>query len=151
VPASADQPITAVDVSTKTLELLDPTKGRVLARLPLRGGTSGEITQIATTRAELLWIGGVSYAVQATGASFLWTRATPSAPTVTPQPSSAQSPTDLTHALIAVTDPLGLVLLRPGTGKTAQTFPVPTPPPGSLAYPFGPGFLLSGRSTTVYR
>jgi hypothetical protein len=153
VPASADQLVSAVDTTANELEVLDVTKGSMLGRLPLQGGASGEPTHVSTARAELLWIGGVTYSVELTGADFFWSTETSGPPTVTALPGSGDGAVDLTGASLAVygaSGAPGIALLAPGTGKVAHTFPVDAAP-RSLAYPFGSGFVIAGTATAVYQ
>jgi hypothetical protein len=151
LPASADQLISAIDVTANRLDVLDVTKGSTLGKLSLQGTASGAITQIPTAHAELLWIGGVTYSVELTGADFFWATPTTAPPTVVPLPGMLEGTTDLHQSAVSVADTTGIVQLDPGTGRVRKTFPVAAPPTGSLAYPFGSGFVVSGSGTTVYR
>lgn len=153
VPASADQLISAVDPATDELKVLDVTKGASLATLPLRAAPAGpgSIVAVATARAELLWIEGITYSVQLTGAAFFWVTSTAGPPTVTPLPGRPANTTDLSESTLAVAGPGAITLLDPGTGRTTRTFPVPVPEAPSTAYPFGTGFVLAGPTTAVYQ
>jgi hypothetical protein len=153
VPASADQLISAVDVTAGQLQVLTLAKGDTTARLTLTGGVSSTtgMTGVPTDRAELLWIAGTTYAVPSDGLSFLWTAATATPPTVTPRVNKPGVTPELTGASVAVGDPTGIVQLDPDTGKPTRTFAVPVPTTGSLVYPFGTGFVVAGASTTAFR
>lgn len=143
VPASADQILTAVDRTANKLEILAPRDGSVRATLPLRAGPPDtQVTQVATSQSELVWIDGVTYALGLSDDRLLWTRLTRGAPTsVTPS------------TLITVADSGGgLVLLDPSTGTTTRTFPEAAPvTTGARAYQFGSGFVVAEGATTVYR
>ena len=153
VPASADQLISAVDPVTGQLQVLALRKGRTLYRHGLQGQviSSEPIVALASDHAELLWIAGTTYAVGLTGADVLWTTPTPVPPTLTALLATPGGTPTLRSSTVAVANSDGIVLLAPGTGKPARSFPVGPPPAASLVYPFGTGFVLAGASTTVYR
>jgi outer membrane protein assembly factor BamB len=151
VPASADQLISALDPSTGRLQVLAAAKGKTLTRLDLhrRAASTGAITAVASDRAELLWIAGMTYAVAVTDAKVLWTRPAATAPTII-QPAQPAIPPVLGRSTVAVANPAGIQLLDTSTGKPTRTFPVAVPA-DSRAHRFGSGFVLTGSSTTVYR
>ncbi|MCU1655966.1 MAG: uncharacterized protein JWO57_622 [Pseudonocardiales bacterium] len=151
VPASADQLISAVDPATNELRVLDVTKGTLLHRLSLRGTATGDIAQVATARAELLWISGYTYSVELTGADFFWMASTPGPPSVTPLPGAPAGSNDLNQSSVTAAGSGAIVLLDPGTGKVTRTFSVGAIPAGSRVYSFGPGFVVAGDATAVYR
>jgi hypothetical protein len=150
LPASADQLISAIDTSTHELRVLDAAKGTLRGRLALQRGAIGPtIAQVATARAELLWIDGVTYSVELTGADYLWATATTGPPTVTSLPGAPAGTTDLSQSELAAAVPGGVALLDPNTGKASASFPVAAPA-GSRAYPFSSGFVVAGSTTAVY-
>lgn len=149
VPASADQLISAVDTSAHELQVLDVAKGAIKARLALQGGAVSTVVQQATARAELLWVGGVTYAVDVAGSDFTWVAATAGPPVVTARPGATDGGTDLARSTVAVVDQAGIVLLDPATGRVTRTYPAGAAA-GGRAYPLGSGFVLAGASTAVY-
>lgn len=152
VPATADQLISAVDTTAGQLQVLSLAKGVTVARQSLTGGASTAGMAASTTdRAELLWIAGTTYAIDFDGTNVLWTAATPTLPTVTARASQPAVAPELNTATLAVIGPAGITLLDPLTGLPTRTFPVAAPRAGSLAYPFGTGFVVAGPSTTGYR
>jgi outer membrane protein assembly factor BamB len=153
VPASADQLISAVDTTANRLDVLDVTKGSTLGKLALHGtGTGpGPVAQLATTHAELLWIGGVTYSVELTGADFFWAAPTSGPPTVTPlAPTSLPDLNQSFVAVAGVSGSAGAALLEPGTGKVRTSFAVDAPA-DALVYPFGSGFIVAGSTTKAFR
>jgi outer membrane protein assembly factor BamB len=152
VPASADGLISAVDLATGRLQVLSPDKGRTLSRLGRQGQLTAADNSTAqeTDRAELLWLAGTTYAVERSGARFLWTAATPGPPTVTQLAAPPGGIPQLRLSIIAAAGSGGISLLDPSTGTVTRNVPVGGPPPGSRAYPLGTGFVVAGPSTTVY-
>jgi hypothetical protein len=151
-PVSADQVVSVADARARTLVILDSTKGTTLSRLTLTGASStANIAQLATARAELIWIGGVSYSVELTGADFFWSHPTAGPPTATPQPGSLTKPVDLNEAIVLAPTIDGVDSLAPGTGAVLQHYPVGAPAQGSGVYPIGTGFVVAGGQTVVYQ
>lgn len=151
-PASADTLISAVEPGGRTLTVLDSIKGETLSTLTLAEPAGDTVVARSAARAELLWTGGVAYAVQLTGADFFWTSHTAGPPTVTnPQPDQEPSIATELVAVAGSSERAGLALLDPGTGQVRQGFAVAPPAPGSLVFPFGSGFLVAGPNTQVYR
>ena len=106
---------------------------------------------MATTTADLVQIGGITYAIDFAAHSPKWQVATAQLPTVTSAAGNASSPPDLSTAVVAVATPAGVDLLDGTTGRVARTVAMTSVPAGSSAYPLGSGFVLSGPSTEVYR
>ena len=153
IPVSADRVISALDPTAGQLRAFDVTKGTSLASRAVQGGVASTqgIAAVAGAGSELVWIAGVTYNVKPDGTDFLWAVPTPTLPTVTAPSQDSGSTPDLLASTLAVGAPGGIALLDPVTGQTARTFSVSAPPPGSLVYPFGTGFVLAGVRTTVYR
>lgn len=152
VPVSADQVISASDPSASTLTTFDAKKGSTLASLQLSGSSSpGAVAQINTATAELVWIGGVTYAIQTSGSDFLWKAPSTGAPTVTPLPGSATLPPDLAQSTVLVASTDGVDALDGQTGTVKHKYAVAVPAAGSSAYPVSSGFVVAGPSTALYR
>ncbi len=153
VPFAADAFVGALDPATHELVRYDPANGKVLGRLALtpRPPAGGTVQQSAAQDAELAWIGGTTYTINATGTAMLWSARTSTVPTVTSSVPTSGAP-QLASSVVLVAGPAGVDLLDARTGKVAQTLPTSSAPAaGSLAYPVGTGFVLAGASTTVYR
>ncbi|MDT4894601.1 MAG: hypothetical protein QOE97_3636 [Pseudonocardiales bacterium] len=155
VPVSADQLISAADPRTNQLQVLDKTKGSALGMLQLAGSapTPAAISRLATTRAELIWVGGVAYSVELTGADLFWRTVAIGPPTATAKGGDASAPVDLNDAVLLVPTQQGVDAVNGGTGTPSAQYPVPSPRPGSSAYPYGSGFVVAGPGspTVVYR
>lgn len=154
VPASADQLVSAVDPTTGRLVVLNPDKGTVQTTRALTPAPSAvdAVSASPTVNAELLWVGGVTYAVRTSDSVVMWASRTLSPPTVTAtDAASVVGLPDLTQAVLAAPTSNGLTLLHTRSGRPSRNFAVPPPPPGSTAYPYGTGFLVAGPTTTVYR
>jgi hypothetical protein len=148
-PVSADRVISAAEPGSERLTVLDATEGRTEAVLELDAPAAGSPVAIETARAELLWLGGVTYSIEQTGSDFVWHAATASAPTVTGTNGSPAP--DLSAAEVAVAGPGGITLLDPLTGGVSRSFPESRAPSSSRVYPYGSGFLVAGSSTVAYR
>ena len=152
-PVSADQLVSAVDSAGHTLTSYSADKGKIVAQLVLTGGAVNPDTTSAqaTADAELIWLGGVTYSVATTGATFNWHAATTGPATF----SNAQGTSDPTVAL-----PSALVLAPAGghvtsfsgrDGTVKSTFSVPVAGAGATVYPVGTGFVVAGTGTAVYQ
>lgn len=144
VPASADQVLSAVDPSGRTLHYFDPAKGTRTHTLPLRPRTAdlGSITALATADAEILWVGGRSYALRQESTKPVWSVATVSPPTIVSTTGDAVPP--LATARVTVPYAHGITVLDGSDGRVSAHYAVPAPPVGSLVYALGTGFLVSG-------
>jgi hypothetical protein len=156
VPASADQVISAVDPSTGKLMVLDATKGTTRTSLNLSGPTASlaTLTAIDTQDLELIWIDGVTYALNQVDGSLAWSASTASPPTVTATTTDGGATVttpDLAQSIFAAPSASGIALLDPSSGQPERTLTVPAPPAGSSVYPLGDGFVVAGSSTAVYR
>jgi hypothetical protein len=149
-PASAGKVISAVDPSARTLDVLDPGSGATNYHVPLGGAPSPDLNSIATsetTTAQLVWIGGRTYAVRPDASSAEWAVPTAAPPTVAS--TTGEDTPDLGTARIAVPTSGGIELLSGDTGRRAQQFTVAPPPPGSVVYSLGNGFVVSSDSGIV--
>jgi hypothetical protein len=152
VPVSADQVISATDQTASELTVFVAKRGTTVASLPLQGATSaGAVAQVNTATAELVWVGGVTYAVQTSGTDFLWKAESAGAPTVTPLPGSLTTPPDLGQSSVFVPAADGVDSLDPQTGTVKQHYSVPSPGTGSRVYPLASGFVVAGSATALYR
>lgn len=152
MPASADGVVSAVDAAANRLDVLDVTKGARLSSLALSGApaVAGAISQTSTARAEVLWIGGRTYALELTGTAFFWSTATSGPPTVTGAPGTDTAAVDLTDATVLAPIADGVAALDGGTGRPTHVYRLGRPPTGAIAQPVGDGFVLAGSQTAVY-
>jgi hypothetical protein len=152
VPVSASALITALNPDATTLTVLDAAAGKTLHTVAL--GAAQPSQTVAALRhadafdAELLWLGGISYALPTPGVAFSWTAATTTLPSLTA--SSGTPSASLTGALLTVPSATGISSLDPRTGKLAASYAV-TASGTPAVYPYGTGFLVAGTTTTVYR
>lgn len=151
VPTAAGHSLAARDPSGSTLSILDIKTGKATTRLPLTGrpGSSAPAGFASTYDGDLIWLDGRTYALRAAATSFAWQTDTASIPTVT-DPAGTSSPT-LAAARLAVPASTGIVELDGTNGRAHATYAVGAAPAGSLAFPFGTGFVVAGPTTTVYR
>lgn len=147
VPASADLTVSAVAGSS--LQLLDAKSGKSTAAVPLVNvpAHAGEITSVATSDGDVVWVAGEAYALRAGTAAAVWHRQTLSAPVVMTQ-SNGTSPA-LADARITVATDTGIAILDGNTGKVSRRFAVQAPAAGSEVYSLGTGFLVAGSAGIV--
>ena len=149
IPLSAGGVLTAFDPASNAIDILAPATGNVRATLPppaaglsrsRRPITSG-IADLAVRQADLVWIGGLTYALATSTDRLLWTRPTRALPTA------------LTSGhLVAAPDAAGVALLDPNTGRVRQHFAIASGGPDAVrAYRLGSGFVIAGSATTVFR
>lgn len=149
VPVSADALTAALDPTRGTLSVLDPNRGSLLRTVTLSPAptASSPITAVATDRAELVTIAGVTYAVDPARTRPLWAVPTRTAPTVTS--TSSDGSLGLTTARITVTGNDAVSVLDGNDGTVRRTFAAAAVPADSRAYPLGTGFVVSGATGTV--
>ena len=149
VPVSADQVMSSVDPDGRTLHYYDPAKGTRIALMPLQPRTPelGDITAIATSDAEIIWVSGRSYAVHAASSSPVWAVATIGAPTVAS--TTREVVPSLSTARITVPYAGGITVLDGNDGSVISHYTVAGPPPGSLVYSLGAGFLVTDPAGMV--
>jgi hypothetical protein len=145
VPVDAGQNIAARDANG-VLHLLSAGKGKEYGSFRVSGPTQPFAVTEATD-ADLIWMGGRTYALRTGASRPAWETHTDSVPTTTGSDGLA---TTLGQSRLPVAIGSGIAQLNPGTGRPDQTFPVGTQPAGSLVYPFGTGFLVTGSRTAVY-
>jgi PQQ-like domain len=154
-PASADSVISAFTPDSHTLQVFDPDKGKVTNNLALSPAPQAisTVTATPTSDRELIWAGGVSYAIRVSPtAALLWQQSTPVTPTVTStDPKAIVGLPDVLSSIVAVPGSGGVAVLDRDTGRAERVVPVPGISPGQVAYPFGAGFVLAGPATAVYR
>ena len=147
VPASADRAVSALSPDGTTLLMLSADKGAVRARLPLSGGT-GPAVATATSDGDLVYFGGITYALGADTRRLVWQAETAAAPTVSSKNGILP---DLPFARLTVPSSTGIATLDPTDGSVRQRFAVPAPAAGSRVFPFGSGFVVAGPQTVLYR
>ncbi|TAM91449.1 MAG: hypothetical protein EPN43_04240 [Jatrophihabitans sp.] len=146
-PACADGVICAVRPGTERLALFDVASGKELAPLPLSTPAGATAQVSAYDHGDLVWTGGVTYAVRESGSGYLWTAPTPVLPTVSAL--SGQQPPALSGAVIAVPGGDGVQMLSPDTGAVTRTVAVPGASGATTVAVLGHGLLVSGPSGTV--
>ena len=152
IPVAADSFIGALDPGTGQLITYDAAKGKVAARTTLQPTptATANISQVAASQAELVWIGGTVYALDTSGTQ-TWSAPADALPTLTSPNTSAVTP-DLGNAVVLVPTSSGVAALDGNTGKSSAQYPVPAPPKGSQIFPLGRGFLVAApTSTAVYQ
>jgi outer membrane protein assembly factor BamB len=152
VPTVADLVVGARAPAGGSLHLLDQATGKPGAVLPLAGRSDSAAHSAVTSLSDgdLIWIGGRTYALRTSADRFAWQAATRAVPTATDAGNPVVSPS-LDSAELAVPTATGLALLNPADGRPSRSFDVTTAPRGSLAVPFGTGFLIAGPDTVRYR
>ena len=154
IPLSAETTAIALNPSTGQLVSYDLTRGSVRSRTPLspRPVAAAPVSQLATTTAELIQIGGTTYTVTPTGTAVLWTASTRGLPTVTvPAGTPDLGPPTFAGALVLAPSARGVVRLDARSGSVLRTFAVPVPSSGSRVFPMGTGFVVAGSTTQVYQ
>lgn len=151
LPVSADQLVSAVDTSGRTLTSYTADKGKIAAQLELAGGAIDPDTTVAqaTADAELIWLGGVTYSVTPAGTAFNWHAATTGPATVSSQQGTADPTVALTSAIVLAAAGGDVTSFNGRTGSVKTTYPVPAT--AATAYPVGTGFLVAGGQTAVYQ
>jgi hypothetical protein len=151
LPVSADAVVSAISADRTAVHLFDVDDGKPLGGVQLRPQPTSirSSVPIETEGAELIWLGGVCYALAPGSAQPLWTARTASPPTVTS--TTADGALELSSARVAVPGSSGIALIDGLDGSIRRAYPVPTPPEGSEIYPLDTGFLVAGRSTIMYR
>jgi hypothetical protein len=146
VPTSAGATITARDPAGATLTSFNAKTGKAGARLALDGPSgSGAGSAVTTgTDADLIWIGRHTYALRSGDTSFVWRTDSTGVPTT-------QSTTVLHGTALLAPTSSGAVALDPGKGTVSASYPIAAPATGSTVVPLGPGLLVAGTSTVVYR
>jgi hypothetical protein len=149
VPVSADDVLSAVDRSGEALRVLDPETGKQTAQIQLSPpATRPEDTAaFDTDSAEIIWISGQTYALPPNASTPQWQTASDSPPVV--MGSSAESTPNLGTARITVPLADGIGILDGNDGQVIQHFSVPAPPPDSVVYSLGTGFLVAAPSGIV--
>lgn len=148
IPVSADQLVSALNTTTRSLDMNESTTGapRGTVTLDPAPATLTDPIVSATVDTEIIWIGGVTYAVNATSRQLTWAVPTPGAPTV--ESSTIGVTASLDTARITAPGSPGVRILDGNTGHTAQQFALPIPR-DSIVYSLGTGFLVSSATGTV--
>ncbi len=151
VPVSADSVISALNTSTRQLSEYRVDNGKPITAVRLAGSPSSAAGSVAhaTSDAQLIWLGGVTYALSAGRPTPIWATPTVSAPTVL-APSGDGA--DLATGRFTVATASGAAVLDGTTGRASVTSGVAAPPRGSLVYPLGQGYLVAApHSVSAYR
>ncbi|HJQ42292.1 MAG TPA: PQQ-binding-like beta-propeller repeat protein [Jatrophihabitantaceae bacterium] len=151
LPVSADKVISAADPAFNSLQTHDAKTGRTTDELRLPGTTpsSDAIAAVALDDAELIWIGGATYAVPNTGDRLAWSLPTSGPPVVVP--SESDTAPQLATAVLLVPTATGVGSVAAQSGKVSQQYAVEAPPPGSGVFPFSSGFIVAGSAMVAYR
>jgi hypothetical protein len=144
-PVDAGQSVAARD-SSGVLHLLSEDKGKQYGSFRTTGPTDPFAVTEATD-ADLIWIGGRTYALRTGADGPAWSQRTGSVPTTVGGDGFA---TTLDESRLPVPIGSGITQLDPKTGRPTRTFDVGAQPTGSLVYPLGAGFLVAGSRTTVF-
>jgi hypothetical protein len=149
IPAAVDDFVAALNTTTHGLDMLDPTTGAARGSLTLNPAPATLTNPIAinTLTTEVMWIGGIAYAINSTSRHLTWATSTPSPPTVESDTEGVTASIDT--ARITVPGPPGVRILDGNTGHTAQQFTLPVPAQNTTAYSLGTGFLISSAAGTV--
>jgi PQQ-like domain len=144
VPVSADNAL--VSAATRAggrLQVFTSDKGRVERSIPLTPATSafGPITAYETDTAEVVWLGGMSYAVASDTHKTLWRVDSGGPPTVV-STTNVATPT-LATARIVVPTNSGVATVDGNDGQLIQNYVLPAPQSNSVVYSLGNGFLVT--------
>lgn len=148
IPVCADQLIAAVNTTTHALDMLDSATGGARGSLTLDPAPAAIEPSLATdtVSTEVIWMGGVTYAVNATSRELTWAVRTSGPTTVETDTEGVTA--SIETARITVPGPPGIDILDGNDGHTAQRFALPVPRT-SLVYSLGTGFLVSTDSGTI--
>jgi hypothetical protein len=149
IPVSADDLVAALNTTTHALDVLQSTTGAAQGSVTLNPAPSTLTNPVATytLTTELIWLGGISYAVNSTSGKLTWAVATPSTPTVESDTEGVTASIDT--ARITAPGAPGIRILDGNTGRTAQQFALPVPAQNTTVYSLGTGFLASSAAGTV--
>jgi hypothetical protein len=147
-PVSADDVISSVGRHGQTLFVHDANTGARTHRLDLlEPATPGQpVSATATDTAEVIWVGGVVYALPPDSSTPLWNHVSPSPPVVAS--GFTENAVTLATARITVATAAGIGLLDGNDGSVQKDLPVSSPTQGALIYSAGTGFLVA-RSTGI--
>lgn len=155
VPVSADAVIAAASRTGTSLSELSLLDGKLTRTVAMTGSSprSEEVDAYATLHDEFLWVGGVSYVLDAATGAPVFSVASTGPLTVTASSGTNASNIDLPGARILAANGQGVAVIDPGSGQATTTFPVPAPVAGASAYAVGTGFLIAGPvgPTSVYQ
>lgn len=149
VPVSADRVLSAINRTTRQLEQYRADNGKPLATValsPLPSSLAG-IVAIDTADAQVVWIGGVTYALNTGRSEPHWATPTAAPPTIVSTTDNA-TPV-LSTARVSVPTSTGIAVLDGNDGHPALRLAVAAPSARSLVYPLGTGYLVRTDSGTV--
>lgn len=149
IPASADDLVAALNTTTHQLDMLEQTTGAARGSLTLdpAPATIDGPVPLYTLSTEVIWVGGVSYAINSTSRTLTWAAREPSPPTIESATEGVLPSIDT--ARITAPGAPGVRIVDGNTGNTAQQFALPVPARGTTVYSLGAGFLVSSAAGTV--
>ncbi|WP_375476813.1 PQQ-binding-like beta-propeller repeat protein [uncultured Jatrophihabitans sp.] len=153
VPVSADVVVAAIDPTSRQLVRYLIASGRPGAPVTLSPAPAsiGPVEATGTVDADIVWVGGVAYALGAAKSQPLWARATASPPGIVATDGDTIPQRAATRIVAASAQ--GATVLDGGTGRVLHAYPLPAAPAGVAGgYPLGSGFLVFGPGgTAAYR
>ena len=134
VPVSAGLVVSAGNPATHALTeyRVDAAEPITTLRLSAAATSFTDSTALETAEAQVIWVGGVTYALSAGQPTPIWSAATVAPPTIV---STTDTTAALSTARISVATATGLAVLDGNTGATTLRFTVPAPPAGSIVQP----------------
>ena len=152
VPVSADVVISALNRTTRTLDVYDSTSPKTTARLRLQPAPTSltDVESVATSGNVLVWDAGVTYAI-GSDARVEWKRRSVGPPTLLPL-TPTELPAQLATARLSLPVTGAVLTLSPEDGRVVVRSRGAAPPPAGRATPIGSGYLVAGQSgCAVYR
>jgi hypothetical protein len=150
IPVSADSVVSALNRTTRALDVLDAHSGApsTQVRLVPTPQRLGGIVTTPTSAGELVWISGVTYAL-GTDDKPAWTLTSSGPPTVLGA-TSTEWPAQAATARVTLTAAGGTVLTVDAvTGRTTRRSRGASTTPGGTAQPLGSGFLVVNEGGCV--
>jgi hypothetical protein len=153
VPVTASGSVTALEPRTQRLVLLASATGRTTGTLALQPGRDQLESTATASDADLIRIGGTTYALRSGATKFTWHARTGGPPTVSPPVTDPEpdSPTSLDAARLFVADGRTAERFNARSGVVVQRYPLlPATAGTSRVYPLGTGLLAAGATTAYY-
>jgi hypothetical protein len=149
VPVSADQVISSVGPHGRALFVHDQSTGARTHRVELVAPASpnGAVAATATDLAELIWVGGVIYALPPDSSTALWDLVSSAAPVVVS--TQADNQLALATARITVPTSAGIGVIDGNDGTVADELPVSSASTAAAVYSAGAGFLVVSQSGII--
>jgi hypothetical protein len=155
VPVSAGPVVTALNRTTRALDVLDTAHGTPSGSIAVTPAPASltAISAVPTTQSVLVQLGGAVHAIDQHERQ-LWSMAATGAATVVGSDPS-QWPVPTTAARVSIVTGAAVVRVDPGTGRALARSGAPSAAaPGAVAYPAGTGYVLTVPGTAgvvVYR